>query len=199
MPPTRKPPLPRQTRRRPDGPWQQASAAFGRRCIPPDCVVFPVAQVHGRLHLATPPPVPVRCGVHHGRLRYAGLTVESPQGQDTPGPSVPGRSRLIAGGGIAALAVLLLGGALERVLIGTDPDATARAVREINTHVARVDGALTRVARELAGRVEVQDGLTGDRPAVRTVFDLLRATDGDQPFSDLAITLYDARLVPRAG
>ena len=76
--------------------------------------------------------------------------------------------------------------------------ATARAVREINTHVARVDGALTRVARELAGRVEVQDGLTGDRPAVRTVFDLLRATDGDQPFSDLAITLYDARLVPRA-
>ena len=134
----------------------------------------------------------------HGRLRYAGLTVESPQGQDTPRLSVPGGSRLIVGGGIAALAVLLLGGALERVLIGTDADATARAVREINAHVARVDGALTRVARELAGRVEVQDGLIGDRPAVRTVFDLLRATDGDQPFSDLAITLYDARLVPRA-
>ena len=129
------------------------------------------------------------------------FTVESPQGHETPRPSVPGRpgwSRLIAGGGVAALAVLLLGGALERVLIGTDAGAKARAVREINSRVARVDAALARVARDLAVRREVQDGLTGDRPAVRTAFDLLRAADGDQPFSDLAITLYDARLVPRA-
>ena len=122
--------------------------------------------------------------------------MESPQEQRTSRP--PGWSRLIGGGGVAALAVLLLGGALERVLIGTEAAATARAAREIATQIAGVDAALTRVAQGLAGRIEVQDGLTGDPPAVREVFDILQAANGDEPVSDLAITVYDARSVPRA-
>ena len=122
----------------------------------------------------------------------------SARGRQTRRPAAPRWSRLIAGGGIAALAVLLLGGALEQVLLGTDADAHARAVREIATHVAGVDAALARVARALAGRAEVRDGLTGDPPAVRRVFDLLQAADGDGPVPDLAITVYDARSAPRA-
>ena len=122
----------------------------------------------------------------------------SARGRQTRWLPTPGWARLIAGGGIAALAVLLLGGALERALIGTDADAAARAVREITTHVAEVDAALTRVARGLAGRAEVRDGLTGDPPAVRRVFDILQAAEGDGPVPDLAITVYDARSVPRA-
>ena len=111
---------------------------------------------------------------------------------------VSGWSRLIGGGGIAAVAVLLLGAALERGLVGDHAAATARAVREITTQIAGVDAALTRVAQGLAGRAEVQDGLAGDPPAVRRVFDILRAADGDPTVADLAITVYDARAVPRA-
>ena len=84
------------------------------------------------------------------------------------------------------------------MLIGTDADAAARAVREIATHVAGVDSALTRAARGLAGLAEVREGLTGDPPAVRRVFDVLQAAEGEGRIPDLAITVYDARFVPRA-
>ena len=118
--------------------------------------------------------------------------------RQTRRPSLPGWSRPIAGGGIAAFAVLLLGGVLERVLIGADDAAAARAVREITAEVSRVDAALARAARDLAGRAEVRDGLTGDLPAVRTLFDVLRTAAGGRTVSDLAITIYDARALPRA-
>lgn len=118
--------------------------------------------------------------------------------RQTRRPTLPGWSRPIAGGGIAAFAVLLLGGVLETVLIGADADAAARAVREIRAEVSRVDAALARTARDLAGRAEVRDGLTGDRPAVRTLFDVLRTAAGGRTVSDLAITIYDARSLPRA-
>ena len=121
----------------------------------------------------------------------------SARGQ-TRRPAAPGRFRLIAAGGIAALAILLLGGVLERVLIGTDADAAARAVREVAARVAEVDAALSRAARGLAGRAEVREGLTGDPPAVRRVFDLLQAAEGEGGVPDSAITVYDARSVPRA-
>lgn len=118
--------------------------------------------------------------------------------RQTRRPGLPGWSRPIAGGGIAAFAVLLLGGVLETVLIGTDAAAAARAVREITAEVARVDAALARAARDLAGRAAVRDGLTGDRPAIRTLFDVLRTAAGGRAVSDLAITIYDARALPRA-
>ncbi len=118
--------------------------------------------------------------------------------QTTRRPPAPGWSRLIGGGGIAVLAVLVLGGVLDRVLIGSDETATARAVREITTQIAGVDAALRRVARGLADRAEVRRGLTGDPAAVRRVFDILRASRGDRAVSDLAITVYDARSMPRA-
>ena len=104
---------------------------------------------------------------------------------------------MIAGGGIAALSVLLVGTALERALIGADADAAERAAREVATRVAAVDAALAQAARGLAGRAEIREGLTGDLPAVRKVFDILRA-EGDGPIPDLAITVYDARSAPRA-
>ena len=120
------------------------------------------------------------------------------RGRHTRRPPAPGWSRLIGGGGAAALAVLVLGGVLDRVLIGSDAAATARAAREITTRIAGVDAALTQVARGLAARAEVRDGLTGALPAVRRVFDILRAADGDPAVSDVAITVYDARSMPRA-
>ena len=119
------------------------------------------------------------------------------RGRATRRPPTPGWFPLIAAGGTAALAVLLLGAALERALIGTDADAAERAAREVATHIAAVDAALARAARGLAGRAEVRDGLTGDLPAVRRVFDILRA-EGGGPIPDLAITVYDARSAPRA-
>ena len=122
----------------------------------------------------------------------------SAQGRLTRRPPHSGWSRLIGGGGIAVLAVLVLGGVLDRILFGSDAAATARAAREITTQVADVDAALTRVARGLAARPEVRAGLTGDPPAVRRVFDVLGAADGDRAVSDLAITVYDARSMPRA-
>ena len=131
-------------------------------------------------------------------MRYAGLTVATARGRQTRRPPTPGWSRLIGGGGGAVLAVLVLGGVLDRALIGSDAAATARAVREITIRIAGVDAALTRVARGLAARAEVRDGLTGDLPAVRRVFDTLRAADGDPAVSDVAITVYDARSMPRA-
>ncbi len=122
----------------------------------------------------------------------------SARGRQTRRPPVSGWSRLLGGGAFAVLAVLLLGGLLDRVLIGSDEAATARAAREITTRFAGVDSALTRVARGLAARAEVREGLTGDPPAVRRVFDILRTADGDRAVSDLAITVYDARSMPRA-
>lgn len=112
--------------------------------------------------------------------------------------SAPGRAPLLAGGGIAALTVLLAGGALERVHIGTDAEAAARAAGEIRTRIAAVDAALARSARDLAGRAEVRAGLTGDPPAVRRVFDVLGTAEDDGPVDELAVTVYDARSVPRA-
>lgn len=106
--------------------------------------------------------------------------------------------RLIGRGGIAVLAVVLIGGVFERVLIGTDAAAAARAAREIRTRIAAVDSALTRAARGLAARAGVREGLSGDPPAVRRVFDILRTADGDPAAPDLAITVYDARSMPRA-
>ena len=131
-------------------------------------------------------------------MRYAGLTVASARRRQTRRPPAPGWFRLIGGGGVAVLAVVALGAALDRVLIGTDAAATARAAREIAMQVAEVDSALTRVARGLAARAEVRAGLTGDPAAVRRVFDILRTADGDPAVSDVAITVYDARSMPRA-
>ncbi len=122
----------------------------------------------------------------------------SARGRQTRRPPAPGWSRLIGGGAIAVLAVLASGGVLDRVLIGSDAAATARAAREITVQITGVDAALTRVARGLAARAEVRQGLTGDPSAVRRVFDILRASDGDRAVADLAITVYDARSIPRA-
>ncbi len=131
-------------------------------------------------------------------MRYSGQTVASPRGRRTRRAPVSGWSRLIVRGGIAILGVAVLGGVFDRVLIGTDAAAAARAAREITTRIAGFDSALTGVARELAARAEVREGLTGDPPAVRRVFDILRTADGDPAVSDLAITVYDARSMPRA-
>ena len=60
----------------------------------------------------------------------------SARGRQTRRPPVPGWTRLVGGGGIAVLAVLLLGGVLDRILIGSDAAAAARAAREITTRVA---------------------------------------------------------------
>ncbi len=130
-------------------------------------------------------------------MRYAGLTVASARRQ-TRRPPAPGWSRLVGGGAIAVLAVLVLGGVLDRIPIGPDTAATARAAREVTARVAEVDAALTQVARELAARAEVRAGLTGAPPAVRRVFDILQASGGGGAASDLAVTVYDARSMPRA-
>ena len=144
--------------------------------------------------MARPPPGRPRPDA----LGYAGLTVAAARGRQTRRPPVSGWSRLLGGGAIAVVAVLLLGGVLDRVLIGSDAAAAARAAREITARLAGVDSALTRVARGLAARAEVREGLTGDPAAVRRVFDILRTADGGRTVSDLAITVYDARSTPRA-
>ena len=107
--------------------------------------------------------------------------------------------RLLTTGSIIAVLVLALGGAAELALIGpTDAVARARAERAIQAYVDSVDDSLTSVARALAGRPDVLAGITGDRPAVRNLFEVLRVEAETQSFPDLSITIYDARGTPRA-
>ena len=102
--------------------------------------------------------------------------------------------RLLITGSVVAVLVLVLGGAAELVLIGrTDAAARARAARAIQAHVDSVDDSLTSVARVLAGRADVRVGLTGDRPAVRRLFEVVRVEAEAQSVPDLSITIYDAR------
>ncbi len=93
---------------------------------------------------------------------------------------------------------MVLGGVLDRVFIGSDADAAARAARELSLQVAGIEATMQRVARGLAVRAEVTAGLTGDPSAVRSVFNILQASDRDRAVSDPAITVYDARATPRA-
>ena len=104
---------------------------------------------------------------------------------------------LTAGAGAAAL-VLALGFAAEPMVFGrTDAAAGQRVEREIRAHVAGVDTGLAQLGRVLAARPEVRDGVTGERQAVDSLFEVVRTTALTQP-ADLAITIYDARGAPRA-
>ena len=107
--------------------------------------------------------------------------------------------RYLTTGGVAALLVLVFGGAAEWVLLGrTDAHALDRARQEIQTHVRGVDDALTQVGRGLAQRAEVRAGMTGDGAALRRLFEGVRLAAQTQSVPDLAITVYDARGAPRA-
>ncbi len=107
--------------------------------------------------------------------------------------------RLLTTGGVVAGLVLVVGGAAEWVLIGrTDVVARTRAERAIQAHVDSVENLLTSVARALAGRLDVRSGVTGDRPAVRRLFEVVRVEAEAQSVPDLSITIYDARGTPRA-
>ena len=111
---------------------------------------------------------------------------------------VPIWRRLLTGSVVAVL-VLVAGGAAELVLIGpTDSVARERAEREIQAYVDSVDDSLTSVARALAGQAEVRVGITGDRPAARRLFEVVRIEAETQSVSGLSITIYDARGTPRA-
>ena len=106
--------------------------------------------------------------------------------------------RLLVTGGVAAVLVLVLGGAAELVRFGrTDAVARGRAEQEIRAHVARIDASLRQVAQTLAGQAEVRAGLTGGRPAVRRLFESVEVTANLQSVPDLSITIYDARGTPR--
>ena len=105
--------------------------------------------------------------------------------------------RLLTTGGVAAVLVLALGGAAELARIGrTDLVARERAERAVQSDVDSVGTSLTSVARALAGRAEVRAGITGDRPAVRRLFEVVRVEAQAAP--DLSITVYDARGTPHA-
>ena len=107
--------------------------------------------------------------------------------------------RLLTTGGVVAVLVLAIGGAAEQMLIGrTDVVARTRAERAIQAHVDSVDASLTSVARALAGRADVRAGLTGDRPAVRRLFEVVRVEAEAQLVPEQSITIYDARGTPRA-
>ena len=107
--------------------------------------------------------------------------------------------RLLTTGSVVAVLVLVLGGAAELVLIGrTDALARERGERAIQAHVDRVDDSLTSVARALAMRADVRAGITGDRPAVRRLFEVVRVEAEARSVPDLSITIYDARGTPRA-
>ena len=107
--------------------------------------------------------------------------------------------RLLTTGSVVAMLVLVLGGAAELLLIGrTDAVARERAERAIEDHIDGVDDLLTSVARALAGRAEVRAGITGNRPAVRRLFEVVRDEAEAQAVPDLSITVYDARGTPRA-
>jgi signal transduction histidine kinase len=113
-------------------------------------------------------------------------------------PVLVWRRVLAIGGGAAAL-VLVLGGAAELVVLGrTEADARNRAEREVQALVENVDRSLATVAKALAGRADVQDGMTGDRPALRRLFEILRGAPEAQSDRDLSITVYDIRGAPRA-
>ena len=107
--------------------------------------------------------------------------------------------RLLTTGCGAAVVVLVLGGAAELALIGrTDVVARERAERAVQSFVDSVGTSLTSAARALAGRAEVRAGITGDRPAVRRLFEVVQVEAEAQAVPDLSITVYDARGMPRA-
>jgi len=104
---------------------------------------------------------------------------------------------LLTRGGTAAVLVLILGAASELALVGrTDEAARDRAEREIRAHVEGIDASLTRAAQALVGLPDVRAGMTGEGPAVRGLFEVVRLTAQSVP--DLSITVYDARGAPRA-
>ena len=86
----------------------------------------------------------------------------------------------------------------QGVTASNRPQAKLHAERAIQADVDSVDDSLTSVARALAGRAEVRAGITGDRPAVRRLFEVVRVEAEAQSVPDLSITIYDARGTPRA-
>ena len=107
--------------------------------------------------------------------------------------------RVLVTGGVAAVLVLVLGGAAELVRFGrTNAVARDRAEQEIRAQVDRIDASLRQVAQALAGHAEVRAGMTGDRPAVRRLFEIVQVTAELRSDPDLSITIYDARGTPRA-
>ena len=106
--------------------------------------------------------------------------------------------RLLVAGGVAAVLVLVLGGAGELVRFGrTNAVARARGEQEIRARVDRIDASLRQVAQALAGQAEVRTGVTGARSVVRRLFELVAVTAELQSDPDLSITIYDARGTPR--
>ncbi len=107
--------------------------------------------------------------------------------------------RVCVTGGVAAALVLAIGGAAELVLLGqTDADARGRAEQEIQEFIEDVDRSLNSVTQVLARRADVRSGMTGDRPAVRRLFEVVRAAAEAQSAPELSITIHDARGAPRA-
>ena len=105
--------------------------------------------------------------------------------------------RVLVTGGVAAGLVLVLGGAAELVRFGqTNAVARDRAEQEIRAQVDRLDASLSQVAQALAGQAEVRAGMTGGRPAVRRLFEIVEVTTELQSAPDLSITIYDARGTP---
>ena len=108
------------------------------------------------------------------------------------------RRRLLVTGGVAAALILVLGGAAELVRFGrSNAVARDRAEQEIRAQVDRIDASLRQVAQVLAGQAEVRTGMTGDRPAVRRLFEIVDVAAELQSDPDLSITIYDARGTPR--
>lgn len=107
--------------------------------------------------------------------------------------------RLLGLATVCTVLVLAVGVTAELTLLGrSDQTGRERGVREIRSEVAAADGALADIARDLAGRTDVRAGMTGDRSAIRRLFDEVEEVAAAQLASGFAATIYDARDTPRA-
>ena len=97
--------------------------------------------------------------------------------------------RVILLAGAASIVVAAGGRLLERVRLGSPPEARERIERQVQARLADIAAALRGMAVELATAPAVGPALRGDRAAVRRLFDRARAAAGG---STSALTVYDA-------
>ena len=96
---------------------------------------------------------------------------------------------MVALAGAAAITVAASGWLIERVRLGPPSEARERIERQVQDRFAAIAATLGRMAVELAAVPAVEPALTGDRAALRDLFDRARAAT-EAPAT--ALTVYDA-------
>ena len=102
-----------------------------------------------------------------------------------------GWRRLVLGGLACSVVAFLAGRALELWWLGgSEQAAFERIEREVRARFDEMSASLRATAGSLAARDDLIQGVTSDQDAVRSLFEIMRATVAEQGPPDLALTVY---------